>query len=95
MSFCHYKPVRFSDKDRICPMNYDVVPSHPFPGTSFDTLAKVLGPEADYLRSEKLQTPSIAFEVPIDDLHSGVSKKSGAELSLRVCRLRHENSKMG
>jgi hypothetical protein len=71
MPFYPYKSVLPSDKHRICPMNYDVVHSHPFPGTSFDMLAKVLGLENNHLRSEKLQTPSIAFEVPIDDLHSG------------------------
>jgi hypothetical protein len=95
MPFYHYKSVLTSDKHRICPMNYDVVPSHPFPGTSFDTLAKVLGLETDYLRSEKLQIPSIAFEVPIDDLHSGKLDKRDTNVSLRVLRLRYEGSKMG
>jgi hypothetical protein len=56
-------------------MNYDVVPNHPFSGTSYDLPAKVLKLESDYLRSEKLQTPSIAFEVPIDDHHSGMLKR--------------------
>ena len=64
-----------SDKRRICPMNYDAVPNHPFPGTSYDLLAKVLRLESDYLRSEKLQTPSIAFEVPIDGQHSGMLRE--------------------
>jgi hypothetical protein len=52
-------------------MNYDLVPTHPFLDTAFSSLGNVLGLKEDYLRSEMLQTPSLAFEVPINDHESG------------------------
>jgi hypothetical protein len=48
-------------------MDYDVVLTHPFLITTYDSQAKVLSLEADYLYSERLQTSTIAFEVPTDN----------------------------
>ncbi|KAF1841945.1 uncharacterized protein K460DRAFT_176120 [Cucurbitaria berberidis CBS 394.84] len=60
----------------ICPMNSDIVPSHPFQSTAFRSLAAVLRLEEDYLQSETLQTPPIAFEVPLEDSHFGFVMKA-------------------
>jgi hypothetical protein len=62
-----------SNERRIGPMNYDSIPTHPFPDAAFDSLTNVLGLEEDYPRCERLQAPSGAFQVPLNNGHSGGS----------------------
>jgi hypothetical protein len=44
----------------------NVLPYSPFPGARFNNTTTVLNLEKDYLASERLQTTSAAFEVPLE-----------------------------
>ncbi|KAF2177734.1 hypothetical protein K469DRAFT_696495 [Zopfia rhizophila CBS 207.26] len=61
----------------ICPLNSDIYPGHPFPDTSYETLEKVLRLEKNYLSFERLQTPSVSFEVPLENDLIGFVMKAG------------------
>ncbi|KAH7077689.1 hypothetical protein BKA63DRAFT_508768 [Paraphoma chrysanthemicola] len=60
----------------IVPLNYDALPYSPFPEGAFDSVARSFNLSEDYLSSERLQSPSIAFNVALDDRMSGFVMKA-------------------
>ncbi|PVI03793.1 hypothetical protein DM02DRAFT_695519 [Periconia macrospinosa] len=49
----------------ICPLNCDAYPTHPFPLGTYESMEKVLKLEKSYLFSERLQAPTLSFQVPV------------------------------
>ncbi|KAF2828628.1 hypothetical protein CC86DRAFT_404530 [Ophiobolus disseminans] len=60
----------------IAPTNHDLLPYSPFPSATVDLINEVFKLEKDYLSSSPLQTPSMAFEVPLENGYLGFVMKS-------------------